>query len=45
MTLHPKGTAIAGWLLDTSTGCMRSTAIDKVPLASVRAKRVFLFFF
>jgi hypothetical protein len=43
MTLHPKGTAIARRLLDTPTGCMRSNAVVKVPLASLRAQSVFLF--
>jgi len=43
MTLHPKGTAIARQLLDTPTGCMRSNALVKVPLASFRAQSVFLF--
>jgi len=35
MTVHPKGTAIARQLLDTPTGCMRSNAVVKVPLASL----------
>jgi len=45
MTLHPKGTAIAGRLLDTLTGCMRSNAVVKVPLASLRTDGVAFFHF
>ena len=43
MTLHQKGTAIARQLLDTPTGCMRSNAVVKVPLTSLRAQSVILF--